>query len=74
MRYILVKNRAWSPSSLPFFPSLPSVTFFTSYCTVLYCTVLYCTVLYCTVLYCTVLYYDTIYYDTIYNIYYAIYV
>ena len=32
-------------------PPLPSsVTFFTSYCTVLYCTILYCTVLYCTVL------------------------
>ena len=43
------KNPSWSP------PPLPSVTFFTSYCTVLYCTVLYCTVLYCTVLYCTVL-------------------
>ena len=35
-------------------PLLPSVTFFTSYCTVLYCTILYNTVQYCTVLYCTV--------------------
>ena len=48
---IQVKNRAWSsPSSLPFPSLLPSsVTFFTSYCTVLYCTILYNTVLYCTV-------------------------
>ena len=50
-------NPSKKPSLVPFFPSslpfpslLPSsVTFFTSYCTVLYCTVLYCTVL-CTLL------------------------
>ena len=48
---IRTPNPSWSPP----LPS-SSVTFFTSYCTVLYCTVLYCTVLYCTVLYCTVLY------------------
>ena len=47
---IQVKHRAWSPSLLP------SVMFFTSYCTVLYCTVLYCTVLYCTVLYSPLLF------------------
>ena len=33
----------------PLLPFPPSVTFFTSYCTVLYCTILYNTVLYCTV-------------------------
>ena len=51
LRCIQEKNRAWSSPSLLPSPPLPSVTFFTSYCTVLYCTILYYTVLYCTILY-----------------------
>ena len=49
------QNTQTEPGPPPFPPLLPSsVTFFTSYCTVLYCSILYYTVLYCTVLYCTV--------------------
>ena len=65
MHLIQVKNRAWSPSLLPF-PSLRHVFYIVLYCTVLYCTVLYCTVLYCTVLYCTVLYCTVLYCTVLY--------